>query len=162
VLETGFLAVFLVPLVSLARFPRSWPPPMVVVWGYRWLMFRIMLGAGLIKIRGDACWHDLTCMVYFYGSWCSMVHPMHVQPSPLLCWKTLTACRFEHCACRRSSETQPIPNPMSWGLHVLAPVWFQKMSTMVNHIVELPAPFFLLMPRSWRLWGGIIQVCFQW
>ena len=27
---------------------------------------RIMIGAGLIKIRGDQCWRDLTCMNYFY------------------------------------------------------------------------------------------------
>ena len=32
----------------------------------RWLIFRILLGAGLIKIRGDACWRDLTCMEYHY------------------------------------------------------------------------------------------------
>ena len=38
----------------------------VVAWGYRWLLFRIMRGAGLIKIRGDACWRDLTCMDYHY------------------------------------------------------------------------------------------------
>lgn len=25
-----------------------------------------MLGAGLIKIRGDKCWLDLTCMMYHY------------------------------------------------------------------------------------------------
>uniref|UniRef100_A0A8C4NAC1 Lipase maturation factor n=1 Tax=Eptatretus burgeri TaxID=7764 RepID=A0A8C4NAC1_EPTBU len=38
----------------------------MVIWAYRWLIFRIMLGAGLIKIRGDKCWHDLTCMKYHY------------------------------------------------------------------------------------------------
>ena len=27
---------------------------------------RIMLGAGLIKIRGDQCWRELSCMNYFY------------------------------------------------------------------------------------------------
>ena len=27
-------------------------PSPVVVWGFRWLVFRLMLGAGLIKIRG--------------------------------------------------------------------------------------------------------------
>ena len=27
---------------------------------------QIMLGAGLIKIRGDQCWRDLTCMQTFY------------------------------------------------------------------------------------------------
>jgi len=25
-----------------------------------------MLGAGLIKIRGDECWRNLTCMNYHY------------------------------------------------------------------------------------------------
>ena len=25
-----------------------------------------MIGAGLIKIRGDKCWTDLTCMNYHY------------------------------------------------------------------------------------------------
>ena len=32
----------------------------------RWLIFRIMLGAGLIKLRGDPCWRDLTCLFYHY------------------------------------------------------------------------------------------------
>jgi hypothetical protein len=38
----------------------------LVLWIYRWLIFRIMLGAGLIKIRGDECWRDLTALVYHY------------------------------------------------------------------------------------------------
>lgn len=42
------------------------PVPRVVIWAYRWLLFRIMIGAGLIKIRGDRCWHDLSCMDYHY------------------------------------------------------------------------------------------------
>src|SRR2546428_12572463 len=25
-----------------------------------------MLGAGLIKLRGDACWRELTCLIYHY------------------------------------------------------------------------------------------------
>jgi hypothetical protein len=32
----------------------------------RWLTFRLMLGAGLIKLRGDPCWRDLTCLLYHY------------------------------------------------------------------------------------------------
>lgn len=31
-----------------------------------WLLFKLMLGAGLIKLRGDACWWSLTCMDYHY------------------------------------------------------------------------------------------------
>src|SRR5437016_14624963 len=64
-LETGFLAVFLCPLLDGRPFPRR-PPPRPVVWLLRWLVFRIMLGAGLIKLRGDPCWRDFTCLYYHY------------------------------------------------------------------------------------------------
>lgn len=65
-LETGFLAMFMVPVLSLEQFPRWTCTPWVCVWGYRWLLFRIMIGAGAIKLRGDQCWRDLTCMNYHY------------------------------------------------------------------------------------------------
>lgn len=44
-LETGFLGMFLCPLWTLSRLPRSTPPSSIVIWGFRWLIFRIMLGA---------------------------------------------------------------------------------------------------------------------
>ncbi|XP_047693695.1 lipase maturation factor 1 isoform X3 [Prionailurus viverrinus] len=65
-LETGFLGIFLCPLWTLSRLPTGTPPSQIVLWGFRWLIFRIMLGAGLIKIRGDRCWRDLTCMDFHY------------------------------------------------------------------------------------------------
>jgi lipase maturation factor len=65
-LETGFLAIFLCPLVDVRPFPTRAPPSMVVMWLLRWVLFRVMLGAGLIKLRGDPCWRDLTCMLYHY------------------------------------------------------------------------------------------------
>jgi len=64
-LETGFLAIFLCAPLDPRPFPRL-PPPTPVVWLFRWLIVRIMLGAGLIKIRGDRCWRDLTCLYYHY------------------------------------------------------------------------------------------------
>jgi hypothetical protein len=64
-LETGFIAVFLCPLLDPRPFPRM-PPPLTTLWLYRWLIFRIMLGAGLIKIRGDECWRDFTALLYHY------------------------------------------------------------------------------------------------
>ena len=64
-LETGFLSVFLCPLLDGRPFPKS-RPPILVFWLFRWLGFRIMVGAGLIKMRGDECWRDLTCMFYHY------------------------------------------------------------------------------------------------
>jgi hypothetical protein len=52
-------------LRTIAPLPDA-PPPVAVIWLLRWLALRIMLGAGLIKLRGDACWRDLTCLVYHY------------------------------------------------------------------------------------------------
>jgi hypothetical protein len=64
-LETGFLGIFLCPLLDPRPFPRL-PPPLPVFWLLRWLIFRIMVGAGLIKMRNDPCWRDLTCLYYHY------------------------------------------------------------------------------------------------
>ena len=64
-LETGFLAIFLCPLLD-PRPTAGSEPPRVTMWLLRWLLFRVMLGAGLIKLRGDPCWRDLTCMLYHY------------------------------------------------------------------------------------------------
>ncbi len=64
-LETGFLSIFLCPLFDVRPFPKS-RPPILVIWLFRWLGFRIMFGAGLIKLRGDSCWRDLTCLFYHY------------------------------------------------------------------------------------------------
>ena len=64
-LETGFLAIFLCPLLDPRPFPQR-PPPLVVIWLFRWLIFRIMVGAGMIKIRGDESWRNLTTLFTYY------------------------------------------------------------------------------------------------
>ena len=64
-LETGFLAIFLCPLLDGRPFPKR-APPLVVIWLFRWLIFRIMIGAALIKLRGDPAWRDLTALYYHF------------------------------------------------------------------------------------------------
>ena len=64
-LETGFLAIFAAPLASFGPFPER-RISLGLIWLYRWLAFRVMLGAGLIKLRGDACWRDLTCLDFHF------------------------------------------------------------------------------------------------
>ncbi|MFF8293324.1 lipase maturation factor family protein [Streptomyces sp. NPDC016309] len=66
-LETGFLAVFLGN--------EDTAPPVLVLFLLRWLLFRVEFGAGLIKLRGDACWRDLTCLYYH--------HETQPMPGPL-------------------------------------------------------------------------------
>ena len=66
-LETGLLVVF-VGNDAVA-------PPALVMWLARWLLFRVEFGAGLIKLRGDRCWRDLTCLDYH--------HETQPMPGPL-------------------------------------------------------------------------------
>jgi hypothetical protein len=85
-IETGFLAIFLCPLLDGRPFPRR-APPAVVLWLFRWLIFRIMLGAGLIKLRGDSAWRDLTALYYHFETQ-PIPNPLsrwfHFLPRPLL------------------------------------------------------------------------------
>ena len=64
-LETGFLAVFLCPF-GRGGWRHAVPPDRAVLWLLRWLLFRVIFGAGLIKLRGDPCWSDLTCLLHHY------------------------------------------------------------------------------------------------
>ncbi len=121
-LEAGFLAIFLCPIRSIRPLP-AWETPVAIVWLLRWLAFRVMFGAGLIKLRGDACWTDLSCLEHHY-------------------------------------ETQPLPNPMSWALH-MAPDWVGAAGVIANHVVELVVPFFLFGPRRLRYVGGALIIAFQ-
>ena len=65
--ETGFVAIFLGN--------GTFAPPFVVLLLFRWIAFRVEFGAGLIKLRGDACWRKLTCMEYH--------HETQPLPNPL-------------------------------------------------------------------------------
>ena len=66
-LETGLLAVFLAPGGLWRRPGRESPPPPIVVWLFRWLLFRLMFGSGLVKLAsGDPTWRGLTALRYHY------------------------------------------------------------------------------------------------
>ena len=57
-LELGFFTIF--------AGASTTAPSTVLNWMYRWTLFRLMFGAGLIKLRGDQCWRDLTCLDYYF------------------------------------------------------------------------------------------------
>ena len=63
--ETGFLAIFLCPLLDARPFPKR-PTPLPIIVLFRWLICRMMLGAGLIKLRGDATWRNGTALYYHF------------------------------------------------------------------------------------------------
>ena len=66
-LEAGFLTIFCGP--------AGVAPPLLILWLLRWLLFRLEFGAGLIKLRGDPCWRDLSCLDYH--------HQTQPMPGPL-------------------------------------------------------------------------------
>jgi hypothetical protein len=86
-LETGFLAIFLCrnfwPTTSTTTGSTTTGSTIgstiesesssselssspIVLWLFRWLSYRISIGAGLIKIRGDSCWTNKTCLLYHF------------------------------------------------------------------------------------------------
>ena len=65
-LELTLLTFFLVPVFDPRLKRTTAPPPRIAIWAMRWMLFRLMLGAGLIKVRHDPCWRDLTCLIYHY------------------------------------------------------------------------------------------------
>lgn len=77
-LEVGFLIVFLGP--------PGYATPLPVILLLRWVLFRLEFGAGLIKMRGDKCWRDLTCLYYHHETQ-PMPNPLsryfHHVPKPL-------------------------------------------------------------------------------
>lgn len=67
ILEAGFFGAFMGP----HWVTPSWIPILIM----RWMLFRTEMGAGLIKLRGDACWRDFTCLYYH--------HETQPLPNPL-------------------------------------------------------------------------------
>jgi hypothetical protein len=108
--EAGFLAIFLGPTDVQA--------PAVVLVLLWWLLFRVELGAGLIKMRGDPCWRDLTCLEYH--------HETQPMPNPLSRWFHLLPRplhRIEVAANHVAQLVAPVllfaPQPIRSGAAVL-------------------------------------------
>ncbi|HVW27449.1 MAG TPA: lipase maturation factor family protein [Polyangiaceae bacterium] len=99
--EAGFFAAFLGPAHQA--------PSAIPILLLRWILFRTEFGAGLIKLRHDPCWRELTCL-------------------------------FFH------SETQPLPNPVSYYTHAL-PKPVLKLGVVFSHFVQLLVPFGLFAPQ---------------
>jgi hypothetical protein len=76
--EAGFFTAFLGP----GHIAPSVLPVIIL----RWMLFRTEVGAGLIKLRHDPCWKDLTCLYYHYETQ-PLPNPLswyfHRLPKPL-------------------------------------------------------------------------------
>jgi hypothetical protein len=66
-LEAGFLAIFLAPLRLRHEAGYDPEPSPVVIWMFRWLVFRLMFASGVVKLlSNDPVWWNLTALEYHY------------------------------------------------------------------------------------------------
>ena len=68
-------------------------------------------------------------------------------------WSSLTALQFHW-------ETQPLPTPLAWYVHLL-PDAIQKACVAGVFAIELIVPFFLFAPRRWRIAAAALIAFFQ-
>uniref|UniRef100_A0A8D0FFQ9 Lipase maturation factor n=1 Tax=Strix occidentalis caurina TaxID=311401 RepID=A0A8D0FFQ9_STROC len=81
-LETGFLGIFLCPLWTLSRLPRHTPPSSIIIWSFRWLIFRIMLGA--VSGTSPFCFFEVTAKEVSHPSRKPAPDPTHWSPLEML------------------------------------------------------------------------------
>lgn len=98
-------------------------PQAIPLWLFRWLLFRIMFGAGLIKLRGDTCWRDLTCLDYHYETQ-PMPNPLswYLHSAPY--WVNHGGVLFNHFAELVVPFFYFLPQPFS-GIAGLLTILFQ-------------------------------------
>ena len=66
-LEAGLLAMFLGPFNLFSRPRKERTPSLIIVWLFRWLLFRLMFQSGCVKlINDDTLWRNLTALTVHY------------------------------------------------------------------------------------------------
>lgn len=116
-LESGFFAIFLG--ASGAE------PSAVGIFLMRWILFRVMLGAGLIKLRGDPCWRDCTCLHYHFETQ-PMPNPLSWHFHRLPGWVKKGGVFFNHVVELAVPFAYFAPQPLA-GAAGLLTVLFQGM-----------------------------------
>lgn len=162
-IETGFLAVFLCPLTRVRPLATR-APPLAAIWLFRWLACRVMLGAGLIKLRGDPCWRALTCLDFHFETQ-PLPNPLspffHALPHSVLaagvafnhlCELVLPLCVFAPRKLRMISALSMI----AFQLMLIASGNLSFLNWLT--IVPLLACFddralARVSPRAWSLWA---------
>ncbi len=116
-LEAGFFAAFLGPMQV--------EPSLIPVVILRWMLFRTELGAGLIKLRHDRCWRELTCLLYHYETQ-PLPNPLSWYVHRLPTWTHQCGVLFSHGVQLVVPFGLFAPQPfasMAGGLIILHQLW---------------------------------------
>lgn len=146
--EVGFLAIFL----GSSDLAPTW----VTLWLVRWVLFRVMLGAGLIKLRGDPCWRRLTCLDFHYETQ-PMPNPLSwfLHRSPR--WVHRAGVLFTHCVQLVAVFAVLVPGPVRWVGGALA-IAFQGSLILSGNLSWLNYLTLLLAFACFddRVWGAVL------
>ena len=94
-LETGFAAILLTPWGVRPSYVN--PPPRMAIWLFRFLVFRLMLESGAVKLlSGDPTWRSFTALNYHYET-----QPLPTPPA--WCWRFCCSLVFCHLGLRSVS-----------------------------------------------------------
>ena len=124
-LEAGFLSIWMAPFKWRSRLADSREVPMLARWLVWWLLFRLMLESGVVKL-----------------TWDDAYPPSALGPNGNT-WESLTALTYHFW-------TQPLVVWTSWFVDKL-PLLFHKASVVVVLLIEIVLPFFIFAPRRFRL-----------
>ncbi len=117
------------------------PVPFLMVLAARWLLFRLELGAGLIKWRGDRAWRDLTALDYH--------HETQPMPGPFS-WHAHHLPRWWH-------RTEVVGNHAT---QLLVPwlLWLpQPLPSVAGGVVVLTQGWLVLTGNfAWLNWAAIV------
>jgi hypothetical protein len=143
-LEAGFYGIFL----GSARTAPQWVTILLV----RWLCFRVMFGAGLIKLRGDPCWKNMTCLDYHYETQ-PMPNPLswyfHWGPE----WTHRAGVWFNHFAELVAPFGYFLPQPIA-SIAGIVTIAFQGMIFASGNLSWLNALTIVLAIPTIRIPGG--------
>jgi hypothetical protein len=116
----------------------------LVLWLMRWLVFRVEFGAGLIKMRGDACWRDLTCLYYH--------HETQPMPGPLS-W-------FFHHLPKRLHRIETAANHFAQLIVPVALFTPQPVASAAACLIVLTQLWLILSGNfSWLNWLTVVLAC---
>jgi hypothetical protein len=172
-LESGFLAIFLGATNS--------EPKAVMIWLFRWVLFRVILGAGLIKWRGDPCWRDLTCLGYHFETQ-PMPNPLSWYFHWLPGWMHKAGVLFNHLVELAAPFFYFAPQPLAAVAGILTILfqgslivsgnfsWLNFLTLILafstftdaqlGRLLPLASPQLTptALPHSWAIWGVALLV----
>jgi hypothetical protein len=147
--ESGLVALLIAPWGFWQKPMAPREPPAVGRWALWWLLFKLMVMSGLVKLL----WNDGGPAPTDAGWLRHFLSTITGVPIGHNAWLDGTALQYHYF-------TQPIPAATSWWFSH-RPDWFQSASLGVCMFIELVVPFFFFGPRRVRHMAAVLQIFLQ-